>query len=158
MKLEDIIHNNREQFDEPISPLLWEKIQSRVPKKKPLWPQYIRYAAILLVVLGTGYLWGSKQSSTTNIGSVDQEIITYTQKINQKREHLGNLVSNQPDLQATFISDLEGLQTEFDYLQSLLPNNPNKNRIIEEMINNLQVQIEVLNQQTVIAEKAQTYL
>lgn len=162
MKLEEYIRHHKAAFEEDVPPGAWTKIQAQLPRKKTPWRAYIRYAAVLLAFLGAGYLAGLK---TGHKAGGDPEIydnaalVTYAQKVDQKKARLERLVSNQPELEHTFSKDLSDLQQDFEDLKAQLPNNPNREALIQAMIQNLEWQIELLNQQTRIAEKrSQNYL
>lgn len=155
MKFEEYIRNNKEGFDEEVPAGLWMKINMQLPKKKNPWAGYMKFAAAMLVFIGVGYFFGLQngKSEVSELGKYDSSLVTYSNKITQKQEKLATLVSNQPDLEAEFGKDLSELQEEFNHLKLQLPDNPNKEMIIEAMIQNLEWQIELLNQQTKIAEK-----
>jgi len=160
MKLEEYIARHKAEFEEEVPREAWTKIRSQLPQRKSPRNAWFRYAAALLVFLGAGYLIGLK----TGGGGAEQEsydaaLVTYTHKVDQKKARLETLVSNQPELEKTFNQDLSDLQADFEYLKSQLPNNPNRETLINAMIKNLEWQIELLNQQTRIAEKrTQNYL
>lgn len=162
MKLEDYIRQNKAAFEEDVPQGAWMKIREQLPRRKTPWATYIRYAAALLVFLGAGYLIGLKTGNKELAGLDtydDAALVTYANKVDQKKARLETLVSNQPELEKTFTKDLSDLQEDFEYLKSQLPNNPNREAIISAMISNLEWQIELLNQQTRIAEKRiQNYL
>lgn len=153
MKLEELIHKNRQAFEEEVPAGSWMKIHSQLPKKKTF--PYLRYAALLLAFLGIGF-WLGKATNSTELGDLeayDATLITYANKVQEKKVKLETLVSNQPDLEATFAKDLTDLQRDFEELRVQLANNPNRALLIEAMKQNLEWQIELLNQQTKIAEK-----
>lgn len=163
MKLEEYIRQNRAAFEEEPPQAMWGKIRAQLPRQRTPWSTYIRYAAALLVFLGAGYLIGLKTGNHSNelaeLENYDAALMTYAHKVDQKKARLETLVSNQPELEETFTKDLSDLQQDFESLKSQLPNNPNRDAIITAMIQNLEWQIELLNQQTRIAEKrTQNYL
>ncbi len=161
MKLEEYIQHHKASFEEEVSQEMWTKIRAQLPHRKTPWNTYLRYAAALLVFLGAGYLIGVETGTReiTELESYDAALVTYTHKVDQKKARLETLVSNQPELEETFSRDLSDLQQDFEYLKSQLANNPNSEAIISAMIKNLEWQIELLNQQTRIAEKrTQNYL
>ena len=155
MKLENYIRHHREAFEEEAPADAWEKIRERLPQQKSPWKTYVRYAAALLVFLGAGYLIGVKTGSkdTAELARYDATLVAYASKVDQKKARLETLVSNAPELEATFSQDLSELQEDFEDLKLQLPNNPNREMLIDAMIRNLEWQIELLNQQTRIAEK-----
>lgn len=161
MKLEEYIRQHKEAFEDEVSHEVWGNIRSRLPRQKTPWNTYLRYAAALLVFLGAGYLIGLKTGGkdTTGLAKYDAALVTYTHKVDQKKARLETLVSNQPELEETFSQDLSDLQEDFEYLKGQLPNNPNREALVSAMIRNLEWQIELLNQQTRIAEKrTQSYM
>jgi hypothetical protein len=155
MKFEAYIKSRKGDFEEEVPDRLWQKINTKLPKKKSPWPSYMKYAAAMLMFIGIGYLLGLRngKNEIAELGVYDTSLVTYSHKITQKQEKLAHLVSNQPDLEAEFGRDLFDLQEEFNWLKLQLPDNPNKETIIEAMIQNLEWQIDLLNQQTKIAEK-----
>lgn len=161
MKLEDYIRQNKAAFEEEVPQEAWMKIRKQLPRRKTPWATYFRYAAALLIFLGAGYLIGLKTGNNelADLETEDAALVTYANKVDQKKARLETLVSNQPELEETFTKDLSELQEDFEYLKSQLPNNPNREALISAMIRNLEWQIELLNQQTKIAEKrTQNYL
>ena len=161
MKLEEYIQQHRAGFEEEVPQAVWGKIREQLPQRKTPWNTYLRYAAALLVFLGAGYLIGLKTGNKelTELENYDAALVTYAHKVDQKKARLETLVSNQPELEETFSKDLSDLQKDFEYLKSQLPSNPNREAIINAMIQNLEWQIDLLNQQTRIAEKrTQNYL
>lgn len=161
MKLEEYIQQHKASFEEDVPQEMWMKIRTKLPRRRTPWNTYLRYAAALVVFLGAGYLIGLKTGirEVAELESYDAALVTYTHKVDQKKARLETLVSNQPELEETFSRDLSDLQEDFEYLKSQLANNPNSEAIISAMIKNLEWQIELLNQQTKIAEKrTQNYL
>ncbi|MCD8540739.1 MAG: hypothetical protein LRY55_13930 [Leadbetterella sp.] len=161
MKLEEYIQQNKAAFEEEVPPEMWMRIRTKLPYRKTSRNMYLRYAAALLVFLGAGYLIGLKTGSRelSGLESYDAALVTYAHKVDQKKARLETLVSNQPELEETFTKDLTDLQEDFEHLKAQLQSNPNRDAIISAMIRNLEWQIELLNQQTKIAEKrSQNYL
>ena len=159
MKLEEYIARHKASFEEDVPGEPWQKIRQRLPRRRFL--PVLRYAAAVLVFLAVGYLMGLKTASRQNPApeSYDAALLTYTRKVDQKKARLETLVSNQPDLEETFSRDLSDLQQDFEDLKAQLAGNPNRQALINAMIKNLEWQIELLNQQTKIAEKqSQNYL
>jgi hypothetical protein len=153
MRLEELIQKNRQAFEEEVPAGSWMKIQTHLPRKKTF--PYLRYAAILLAFLGIGFWMGrsTTPSALADLEKYDVTLVTYANKVQEKKGKLETLVSNQPDLEATFENDLKDLQHEFEELRLQLASNPNRELLIQAMKQNLEWQIELLNQQTKIAEK-----
>ncbi len=153
MKLEELIQKNVGAFDEEVPAGAWMKIQTRLPRRRKF--PIMRYAALLLVCMGMAYYLGKTkaQSEIRDLEKYDAKLVTYASKVQEKKSKLEQLVSSQPDLGETFNKDLTELQNDFNALKAELTTNPNTETIISAMIQNLEWQIELLNQQTQIAEK-----
>lgn len=85
--------------------------------------------------------------------SVNQnDIHKMVQIIQIKQSQLKEIQKVNPDLYRNFTNDLKKLDTYYNKLQDELKINPNKEQLLEAMIQNLQLQQEVLNQQLQIIQ------
>ncbi|CAN1534233.1 hypothetical protein MCERE19_01496 [Spirosomataceae bacterium] len=161
MKLEELINNNRESFEEEVSTDLWVKLEKQLPRisTPTIWvnSKILRIAAGIVICLAVGFWFGkySKDelyaSKQDKMISSEPTLVTYTEAVSEKRKNLEGLIEENPELQKAFLSDLSDLQKNFEYLKSQLPHNPNHDQLFEAMVQNLKWQIELLNQQTAIA-------
>ncbi|GAB2794978.1 hypothetical protein GCM10027275_45090 [Rhabdobacter roseus] len=173
-RLERFVRDNREGFDafEP-SDALWERIEEQlgeaapvVPKKsRPAWwgKAYFdwRIAAGLVLAIGLSYLsYLNKEYGVTRDPKVAltaptyaREFTQYNQAIEEKRNELIRLTSDNPALYNEFATDLEHLEHSYKNLRSELPQAPNQEALIQAMIQNLQWQIDLLNQQLTILQR-----
>ncbi|HMF70288.1 MAG TPA: hypothetical protein VK616_02375 [Flavitalea sp.] len=175
-RLEDFINENREQFDtdEP-APHVWKNIEKDLvgAEKKTFFkiPSFQRWvaAAAVVISISTGAYFilspknnvadlsnnnGPDQPAATQKDILDQinptyakEVYHFTQLIELKQNELKLIEKDQPELYRQFMSDITQLDSSYNSLQKELPANPNREQLLEAMIQNLQLQTELLNQQ-----------
>jgi hypothetical protein len=158
-KLEQFINDNREHMDDAHpSYKVWEKIEVAVDKKKKksfLLTPFMKWsvAASVLILVGLGGYYIAKQNKTTeqtSTISVDQdpsEVSLIARTISMKQEELKVLSKDQPELYGKFTTDINQLDSSYKALKTQLKGTPNREVLIEAMIQNLQLQLNVLNQQ-----------
>ena len=173
-RLERFVRDNREGFDafEP-SEALWERIEGQLgevaplaqKKSRPGWwgKAYFdwRIAAGLVLAIGISYLsYLNKEYGVTRDPKVAlaaptyaREFTQYNLAIEEKRNELIRLTSDNPELYSEFATDLEHLEHSYKNLRSELPQAPNQEALIQAMIQNLQWQIDLLNQQLTILQR-----
>lgn len=76
-----------------------------------------------------------------------QEVYHFTQLIELKQNELKEIEKDNPDLYKKFVSDINKLDSSYNALKKELPDNPNREQLLEAMIENLRLQTEILNQQ-----------
>ena len=176
-RLEQFIRDNREEFDgdEP-NPQLWKKLenelQSEGSNKRIYRIAIMRWSAVaavtVLVTLGAFYFMNNKaqddvagklSNTQTNdiIKAINpdyaQEVYHFTQLIELKQNELKKIEREQPDLYKEFIGDITILDSSYNALKKELPQNPNREQLLEAMIDNLRLQTELLNHQLLIIKK-----
>jgi hypothetical protein len=177
-RLERFVRDNREGFDtwEP-SDALWGRITESLGDAPPLpapAPAKIkrfqglgrayfdwRIAAGLILTLGVSYLFYlNNEYGVTRDPQVALTVPTYAREftqynlaIEQKRNELIRLTSDNPELYQEFAADLDRLEKSYGNLRSELPQAPNQEALIQAMIQNLQWQIDLLNQQLTILQR-----
>ncbi len=77
----------------------------------------------------------------------NKEMYYYAKLIELKHEELKTLEKDEPLLYRQFSGDVQKLDSVYHSLKSQLPNNSNREQVIEAMISNLQLQIGLLNKQ-----------
>jgi hypothetical protein len=172
--LEDFIRDNRKEFDsEEPSPKLWTKIQEDLvpPQKKTVFNLVTvrrwMIAASVVIALATGtYLLLPPKSDPSVTGNIPgqeindpnkilheinptyaKEVYHFTQLIELKQNELKQIGKDQPELYNQFMGDIINLDSSYNALKKELPANPNREQLLEAMIQNLQLQTELLNQQ-----------
>ncbi len=87
-----------------------------------------------------------QMKSDANIGE-NKEMYYYAKLIELKHEELKTLEKDEPLLYRQFAGDVQKLDSVYHSLKTQLPNNSNREQVIEAMIGNLQLQIGLLNKQ-----------
>ena len=76
-----------------------------------------------------------------------EEMYHYAKIVEIKHKELKTIEKDEPLLYRQFSSDVSKLDSVYHGLQHQLPKNPNREQILEAMIQNLQLQMELLNHQ-----------
>jgi hypothetical protein len=181
-QLEDFVRDNRDHFDsEEPSPQVWKKLDRQLsPKKnngKVIAMRFIRLSAAAAIIILAGFGVYSliinkkendtvkKEKTSTPGGTANEDILSkinpayakevyhFTQLIELKQGELKQLEKDNPELYKQFLTDIEKLDSSYNALKKELPDNPNREQLLEAMIQNLRLQTEVLNQQLEIIQK-----
>ena len=168
-KLEKFIGDNRKEFDDEVpSANVWQNIADGLAEKQqkkfiltPLYKWSI--AASILVTAGltiflmlnnkkpTGnFIASVKTDSAANANNAPEntpEVNEFAKLVMLKQEELKALAPEQPELYKKFTTDINQLDSSYKSLKSKLSATPNREMLIEAMIQNLQLQLNVLNQQ-----------
>ncbi len=155
-RLEDIVKQNREDFDSEVpSDLLWNSIQANLQKKqnKTSWKPYVAAASIMLFISFTWIIANHKLNSNVEYSSTDLPVevkeaqVQFTSLIEIKRNELNQYRNTNPELVKDFEFQLLELQKNYTQLLPQLKDDNKKDIILQAVIENLQMQVEVLNQQ-----------
>jgi hypothetical protein len=76
-----------------------------------------------------------------------REVYQFTQLIEEKQQELKEIEKENPNLYKKFVADINKLDSSYIALKTELPDNPNREQLLEAMIENLRLQTEILNQQ-----------
>lgn len=175
--LKDFIDKNREAFDanEP-DPQLFKRIHKKMRgkgKTKKLLTTPVRFAAaavVLIVITGTVYTIVNKKKDSgdsvvkstqpvleesTLIGdpAFAKQIVYFREIISLQQSELKKLEQEYPQLYKQFVNDITELDSSYQSLKTNLPTNPNREMLLEAMIQNLQLQSELLNRQLLIIKE-----
>jgi hypothetical protein len=115
----------------------------QIAQKDPVVPQKI-------ITGNQGSVSPSKELPETG---ENKEIFYYAKLIELKHEELKTLEKDEPLLYRQFSGDVQKLDSVYHSLKTQLPNNSNREQVIEAMISNLQLQIGLLNKQLDIIKK-----
>ena len=176
-RLENFIRDHREEFDgnEP-DPLLWKKLERQLNSgegDRKIYRMAIRRwaavaAAAVLITFGVFYFTGKPGQNdlmARNSAAQTNDIITainpayakevyhFTQLIEMKQTELKKIEKEQPALYKEFLGDITALDSSYNSLKKELPQNPNREQLLEAMIENLRLQTELLNHQLLIIKK-----
>lgn len=176
-QLKNFIDSNREAFDanEP-DPQLFNRIEKQMTgagKTKKMFIKPLRFAAaavMLIVISGTVYTIvnnkkvdeGSVVKTTqpvleeaTLIGdpAFAKQIVYFQEIIGLQQSELKQLEKEYPQLYKQFVGDITELDSSYQSLKTNLSANPNREMLLEAMIQNLQLQSELLNRQLLIIKE-----
>ncbi len=160
-KLKDFVNNNKEAFDSYTpSDELWSEITAALPSEYEIQPTQKKWlfswriAASVVMILGVGYVLGKYSSPIKKNKEIislspkyGKEVIKYASFIESKKAQISSYMAQNPGMVEEFSRDLKELDLNYEELKSELPNNPNQEEILNQMIENLQWQIEMLDQQ-----------
>ena len=181
-KLEQIIQNNREAFDNCEAPAgLWDKIDKSLGKeiiqnleadevvfkfKKSSISRFKSWAiaaSVLLVISYLSIFYLNNKSDTIEQIIADvapqygDKMVQYTSLIESKREEIKQIETHDPVMYKEFATEIEKLNQDYQNLQTELSQTPNQEDLVKAMIQNLQVQLDILNRQLKIIEKVKEY-
>lgn len=167
-ELKKFIEDNREEFDDRTpSAKVWANIESSLSPKKekrsiirPLYKWSMVAAAVLIISTGVYFVMFDKKTpdeTTVSSGheatgadspeSLTPQMNQFVKMIDMKQEELKTLAAEQPELYKKFSNDLNQLDSSYNTLKTQLNSAPNREMLLEAMIQNLQLQLSVLNQQ-----------
>jgi hypothetical protein len=166
-ELKQFIDDNRNEFDDRVpSVKLWKNIEasfSPATKRgsviRPFYKWTMAAAALLIISTGIYYMVSdrSQPAETVSSGpegtgsdgpeSLSPQMDQFVKMISMKHEELKTLASGQPELYQKFSTDLNQLDSSYNLLKNQLHAVPNREMLLEAMIQNLQLQLSVLNQQ-----------
>ncbi|MBO9632097.1 MAG: hypothetical protein J7578_03195 [Chitinophagaceae bacterium] len=177
-QLENFIRDHRDEFDgEEPSPRVWKDLQMQVqpaPRKsasgKLITMNILKWSAaaaiLLLAGLGVFHLInkpaapGMAEGKPTREDLLQKinptyakEVYHFTQLIELKQEELKQIEKDNPELYQQFLGDISQLDSSYNLLKKELPSNPNREQLLEAMIDNLKMQTELLNQQLQIIQQ-----
>lgn len=171
--MKKFIWDNRDEFDNLTPPeKVWNTIGSTMKRNKPesfnVGPIFKwGIAATLLILAATATYFIVVKNDITEpalsktIDSTNADLATvapdYAPQMNQfaklietRQEELKLLSKEQPRLYQKFTTDMIQLDSSYYALKSQLNISPNRELLLEAMIQNLQLQLSVLNQQVYI--------
>ena len=85
--------------------------------------------------------------------SVSEEMYHYAKLVEIRHKELKAIEKDEPLLYKQFALDVNKLDSVYRNLQEQLPTNPNREQLLEAMLQNLQLQMELLNHQLEIIKQ-----
>jgi hypothetical protein len=176
-KLKQFIDENRQAFDTDVpQPKLWDAVEQKLNRNKKSslfnFRRPMAWAASLtgLIILSAAIYSLVQKDSTGNdlagpandsknefVDVLDpiqaQQITQFQEVIELKQNELKQLEKEQPALYKEFISDINSLDSAYTMLKTKLPENPNREMLLEAMISNLQMQSDLLTRQLKIIKE-----
>ena len=161
--LENFISDNRNDFDDQLpSAKVWQNVEAAFTAKtkqhsiiRPIYKWSMAAAAVLLIGFSIYFF---TQKGTTDVPPMvkveDKTAYPDAPEVNQFaimiasiQEELRVLGKEQPELYQQFINDITQLDSSYNNLKNQLNMTPNRDMLLQAMIQNLQLQLNVLNQQ-----------
>ena len=174
-RFEQYIEQHRDEFDtEDPSADSWQKLQAKMAGAKKPVIKHLFFKSWLIAAAMTGIaallvftLIKSPSSdplavlpageSTELMNEINpsyaKEVYHFTQLIEIKQNELKKMQKADPVLYNSFIKDITRLDSSYNALKTQLPENPNREQLLEAMIQNLRLQTDLLNEQLVIIQK-----
>lgn len=168
--LEEFVNNNRDAFDmaKPKS-TVWKGIEKKVPGRRKIFNLFTlrQLAASLLIIANVATIYillGRKHAVTgpafhapveqvSSEPGYEKELDQISRIVEIKQAKLKEIGTSNPVIYKTFTTALGQLQSAYKHLENELSGNPNKEQLLEAMIQNLSLQQELLNQQLLIYQK-----
>ncbi|WP_420577611.1 hypothetical protein [Ekhidna sp.] len=153
-QLEKFIMENREAFDDVTpSDQAWTKIDQRLMKRRSVWPTIWKVAAMLF--MATTIILVIDKSNDEVQGPVLSEEFNqaedyYVSLINQKRRSIKEQLT--PEQHEQFLVEIDQLDSMYVELKKTYQTNASNDRVMDAMINNLQLRLDILNKQLEILE------
>ena len=165
--LQRFINDHRDEFDDKNPPVgTWDQVERNIGKpvnnRNISFPKLVQWTigiaallalAVFIYIKTTGNKKEVKELVKTeaDINTLSPELAPqvneFARLINLKQEELKLLAKEQPQLYRQFTGDIVQLDSSYKALRNQLTVSPNKEMLIEAMIQNLQLQLHVLNQQ-----------
>ncbi|MDB5230034.1 MAG: hypothetical protein JWN76_839 [Chitinophagaceae bacterium] len=183
-KLEKFIVENKSDFDtEQLPVYLWQKLEKKLPSEEKRFRLFNLFslqqaaAAVIIIAVGLAFLVtidsrkpippgennnpalsAETNEVPDNINPVyTKQILQFSRIVDTKQTQLKEAEKISPELYKDFTKDLTSLDAYYKSLAKELKNNPRKEQLLDEMIQNLRLQAELLNQQlNVIQELKQS--
>ncbi|MEQ9300043.1 MAG: hypothetical protein RIF33_15835 [Cyclobacteriaceae bacterium] len=166
-KLEEFIRNHRDELDaSPAEDRMWNAIESDLkqeteevsqPVRKVDYTIYWKVAAILLLALSSVLGYYNWQSSEVDSALANPEFASaetyYNDLIGRKKEEIRLYAVSNPELESSFLGDIEALDQMYDELKRQAQNTGGQEIVFDAMIQNLQLRIDILNQQIIVLEQ-----
>ena len=155
-QLEKFIMENRSAFDEDTpSENAWNQIDSELKEKGTKWVSLWKVAAVIFMV-STLYLIVDRNTNAIEEGPV------LTEEFNQAENYYINLISEKrqiiaeqltPEQNEQFLVEIDQLDELYLELKKTYQTNASNDRVMDAMINNLQLRLEILDKQLEILQK-----
>ncbi|HTI08399.1 MAG TPA: hypothetical protein VL832_07570, partial [Puia sp.] len=86
-------------------------------------------------------------AATEADATINEEMYHYARLVELKHKELKTIEKDEPLLYRQFAADVHALDSVYQSLQQQLPKNPNREQLLEAMLQNLQLQMGLLNHQ-----------
>lgn len=153
-QFEKFIMENRDAFDDAApSDQVWNKIDKKMDGKRPVFSIAWKVAAVLFLA-STVFLLIDRNNQAPAGPQLSHEFIEaedyYTTLISQRKEAIKQQLT--PEQEEQFLFDINQLDSMYTELKNTYKTNASNERVVDAMINNLQLRLDILNKQLEILE------
>ncbi len=172
--LENFINKNRAEFDSEEMKNGWEKFESKRRQKKiKSIRKYWWAAAATILIFVSGAIFYKNNTNKIEETAVQKpvelpskyltedvdpiysfQMDQFVKLISLKQSELKQTQKKQPLLYHQFLKDNNQLDSSYNYLKSKLSANPNKEILLDAIIQNLQLKLDLLNKQLQIIKQS----
>ncbi len=92
-------------------------------------------------------------AANDQLSDMNEEMYHFAKLVEIKHKELKKIEKDEPLLYQQFAGDVNKLDSVYHSLEKQLPENPNREQLIEAMIQNLQLQMDLLNHQLTIIKQ-----
>lgn len=180
-KLETFIKENKKAFEENgPSDALWQRIahgldeQEKLDEKEKLgaskkvtrpkgfgFYRWLNVAALLILSTAVYLTLRSRQQVGIAVADVNpgmaKEQVHFATLIEEKKDSLEIYSHNNPELYQQFTKDLQHLDMDYEMLKKQLQNSPNREAVVQAMLENLEIRANMLSQQLQIIQQVNQY-
>ncbi|SNT11787.1 hypothetical protein SAMN05421640_2356 [Ekhidna lutea] len=148
-QLEKFIMENREVFDDATpSENVWKGIDNDLSKKRSIWPTVWKVAAMLFMA-STIFLMIDRNAEVEEGPYLSEEFNQaedyYVKLISQRKQEIKAQLT--PEQQEQFLVEIDQLDSMYVELKKTYQTNASNDRVMDAMINNLQLRLDILNKQ-----------
>ena len=157
-KLEEFVHDHRDEFDLHHPPDIWRRVDKQLHKKRRTYGVYYPIAASLLLIVGVS-VWLMRRAApppvvtpteTTAIAispEIKEAQAYYASIVETKRSELKQFDRDYPDLFRDFNGEMDTLNVAFSQLEIEYKKANGNEAVVQALIQNMQLQVELLNRQ-----------
>jgi hypothetical protein len=95
----------------------------------------------------------SDPAADDQVSDYKEEMYHFAKLVELRHKELSKIVKDEPLLYRQFAGEVNKLDSVYHSLEKQLPENPNREQLIEAMIQNLQLQMDLLNHQLTIVKQ-----
>ncbi|MCU0363118.1 MAG: hypothetical protein MUD02_00550 [Bacteroidales bacterium] len=160
-KLEEHIRQHRDDLDIYEAPSgTWEKVSRDLDRRKPLFPVWLRAAAVIALLAGSAVIFLKSQGLIMNRGLAASEDsregspamllkeseIYYTNLLNTMYIQAEPMLSANPDIEKEFRYDMAQLDSICTSIRKDLKDNVDNAEVVEALIRNYRIRITILEE------------
>jgi hypothetical protein len=130
-----------------------KKIDNNLPKVQPAIIDSLKSQMAQTVIKSKEETKKESPAPDDQVADYKEEMYHFAKLVEIKHKELSKIEKDEPLLYKQFSGDVNKLDSVYRSLEKQLPENPNREQLIEAMIQNLQLQMDLLNHQLTIIKK-----